>query len=310
MKLLLLASCLTLTLGGHSRGYSGGYSGRKSGGDIPTVLTRAGASTLVDLVTLAGLGDTLAGEGPFTVFAPTNDAFAKLPASLVNTLKGDTELLKQVLLNHVVAGNVKSGDITNDIVVKAVGGQDLRANIYLKSNYYDGFVTVNGARVTHPDLIADNGVIHFVSDVLYPFTPEKTIAEVAAADPRFSTLVDVLTKADLASVLSSPGPFTVFAPTNDAFAKVPAAALDSLLSDKDALTKVLLRHVVSGTAYSKGLKFGTYKTAGNDIIAAQSYIGGRVEVISSSGGVRQSARVIEADILASNGVIHVIDSVI
>merc|ERR1712215_96060 len=193
MELLLLASCLTLTLGV----------------DIPTKLTSAGATTLVDLVTLAGLGDTLAGEGPFTVFAPTNDAFAKLPASLVNTLKGDTELLKQVLLNHVVAGNVKSGDITNDIVVKAVGGQDLRANIYLKSNYYDGFVTVNGARVTHPDLIADNGVIHFVSDVLYPFTPEKTIAEVASEDPRFSTLVDVLVKADLASVLSTPGPSTI-----------------------------------------------------------------------------------------------------
>merc|ERR1711872_977243 len=290
MELLLLATCLTLTLGV----------------DIPTKLTSAGATTLVDLVTLAGLGETLSGEGPFTVFAPTNDAFAKLPASLVDTLKGDTELLKQVLLNHVVAGNVKSGDITNDIVVKAVGGQDIRANIYLKSNYYDGFVTVNGARVTHPDLIADNGVIHFVSDVLYPFTPEKTIAEVASSDPRFSTLVDVLTKADLASVLSTPGPFTVFAPTNDAFAKVPADALNSLLSDKEALTKVLLRHVVPGTVFSKGIKWGKYDTAGDEKIATQVYRGGQVKVISSSG----SARVIEADIKASNGVIHVIDSVI
>merc|ERR1711872_574062 len=290
MELLLLASCLTLTLGV----------------DIPTKLTSAGATTLVDLVTLAGLGDTLAGEGPFTVFAPTNDAFAKLPASLVDTLKGDTELLKQVLLNHVVAGNVKSGDITNDIVVKAVGGQDIRANIYLKSNYYDGFVTVNGARVTHPDLIADNGVIHFVSDVLYPFTPEKTIAEIASSDPRFSTLVTALTKADLASVLSTPGPFTVFAPTNDAFAKVPAAALDSLLADNGALTKVLLRHVVPGTVFSKCVYWSTHNTAGEEKIATQVYRGGQVKVISSSG----SARVIEADIKASNGVIHVIDSVI
>merc|ERR1712058_208456 len=294
MELLLLATCLTLTLGV----------------DIPTKLTSAGATTLVDPVTLAGLGDTLAGEGPFTVFAPTNDAFAKLPASLVNTLKGDTELLKQVLLNHVVASNVKSGDITNDIVVKAVGGQDLRANIYLKSNYYDGFVTVNGARVTHPDLIADNGVIHFVSDVLYPFTPEKTIAEVASSDPRFSTLVDVLTKADLASVLSTPGPFTVFAPTNDAFAKVPAAALDSLLSDKEALTKVLLRHVVPGTVFSKGIKWGTYDTAGGDKIATQVYRGGKVKVLSSSDGIKKSANVIVADVKASNGVIHAIDNVI
>merc|ERR1712240_973579 len=260
----------------------------------PTVLTRAGATTLLELVTLAGLGDTLAGEGPFTVFAPTNQAFAKLPASLVNTLTGDTELLKQVLLNHVVAGSIKSKDITNDIVVKAVGGSDLRANIYgKKGKHGKGVITVNGAQVVYPDQVASNGVIHFVSDVLYPFTPEKTIAEVASADPRFSTLVDVLTKADLASVLSTPGPFTVFAPTNDAFAKVPADALESLLSDKEALTKVLLRHVVPGTAYSKGLKFGTYNTVGGDKISTQSYIGGRVEVVSSSGGVRQSGKVIE-----------------
>merc|ERR1712126_160807 len=294
MEVLILATCLTLTLGGHE------------GGDIPTRLTNAGADTLVDLVTLAGLGDTLAGEGPFTVFAPTNQAFAKLPASLVNTLKGDPELLKQVLLNHVVAGSVKSGDITNDIVVKAVGGQDLRANIYTKSKHGHGVITVNGAQVVHPDIVASNGVIHFVSDVLYPFTPEKTIAEVASEDPRFSTLVTALTAADLASVLSTPGPFTVFAPTNDAFAKVPAAALDSLLADKEALTKVLLRHVVPGTVFSKGIKWGKYDTAGDEKIAIQVYRGGQVKVISSSG----SARVIEADIKASNGVIHVIDSVI
>merc|ERR1711872_546624 len=150
MEVLILATCLTLTLGGHE------------GGDVPTRLTNAGADTLVDLVTLAGLGDTLAGEGPFTVFAPTNQAFAKLPASLVNTLTGDPELLKQVLLNHVVAGSVKSGDITNDIVVKAVGGQDIRANIYRKKHGY-GVITVNGAQVVHPDFVASNGVIHFVS---------------------------------------------------------------------------------------------------------------------------------------------------
>merc|ERR1712126_668946 len=288
MEVLILATCLTLTLGAHE------------GGDIPTRLTNAGADTLVDFVTLAGLGDTLAGEGPFTVFAPTNHAFAKLPASLVNTLKEDTELLKQVLLNHVVAGSIKSGDITNDIVVKAVGGQDLRANIYPKSKHGQAVITVNGAQVVYPDFVASNGVIHFVSDVLYPFTPEKTIAEVASSDPRFSTLVDVLTKADLASVLSTPGPFTVFAPTNDAFAKVPAATLDSLLSDNGALTKVLLRHVVPGTVYSKGVYWSTHNTAGeeggsDDMIATQVFKAGHVRVVSFSGGVRQSAKVIDAD---------------
>merc|ERR1712077_165422 len=154
MKTFISLTCLSLVACAPGGGY---HSRSRAAPPAPTkniaelAIATPQLSTLLAAVKAAGLGDTLAGEGPFTVFAPTNDAFAKLPASLVNTLKGDTELLKQVLLNHVVAGNVKSGDITNDIVVKAVGGQDLRANIYLKSNYYDGFVTVNGARVTHPD---------------------------------------------------------------------------------------------------------------------------------------------------------------
>merc|ERR1711962_488614 len=299
MELLLLVSCLTLTLGG----------------DIPMELTTAGATTLLELVTEAGLGDTLAGEGPFTIFAPTNDAFAKLPDNLMNTLKEDPELLKQVLLNHVVAGIINSEDITNDNMVETVGGRVIRENVYLKSKFYDGFFTVNGARISKSDLVASNGVIHLVSDVLYPFPPETTITEVISADSKFSTLNKFRSMANLSSVLSQSRPYTVFAPTNDAFDKVPATTLASLLSDKGTLTKVLLRHVVPGTVYSKGIYWDTYNTAGeeggsDDMIATQVFKAGHVRVVSYSGGVRQSAKVIEADILASNGVIHVIDSVI
>merc|ERR1711872_112467 len=267
-------------------------------GNIAEELTAAGATTLVDFVVKAGLAETLSGPGPFTVFAPDNDAFAKLPADLVATLSGDTELLKKVLLFHVLSGNVMSKDVTNDLSVASVEGTELRANVYLKSKYYDGFVTINGKRVYKTDIVADNGVIHMVSDVIYPF-PTGNIAAVGAAD--------------LADTLATGGPFTVFAPTNDAFAKVPKDALDALLADKDALTKVLLRHVVPGTMFSKGITWTTHNTAGGaeeDMVATRVFKAGVIKVVSSVDGKRSGARVVDADIIATNGVIHAIDTVI
>lgn len=279
-----------------------------SAGNIAEELTAAGATTLVDLVVKAGLADTVSTGGPFTVFAPTNEAFNKLPASLLATLQSDVELLKKVLLYHVVSGEVYSKDITNDITVDSVEGSKLRANIYLKSPYYPGFVTVNGARVTKADHKADNGVIHIVSDVIYPF-PTGNIAEAVTADPRFSTLLAAVGAAGLAETLSGEGPFTVFAPTNEAFAKIPQDTLNGLLADKDALTKVLLRHVVPGTLYSKGIYWSEHSTAGGDEednVQTQVFKGGVTKVVSKTAG----ARVVEADIPATNGVIHAIDTVI
>jgi len=278
-------------------------------GNIAEELTAAGATTLVDFVVKAGLAETLSGPGPFTVFAPDNAAFAKLPADLVATLSGDVELLKKVLLFHVLPGSVMSKDVTNDLTAASVEGTNLRANVYLKSEYYDGFVTINGKRVYKADIVADNGVIHMVTDVIYPF-PTGNIAEVVTGDERFSTLLAAVGAADLAETLSTGGPFTVFAPTNDAFAKVPKDALDALLADKEALTKVLLRHVVPGALFSKGVTWATQTTAGGDMIATQVFKAGVIKVVSSVDGKRTGARVVEGDIIATNGVIHAIDTVI
>merc|ERR1712176_652339 len=131
-----------------------------SAGNIVEELSKAGATTLISMVEKAGLVSTLEGEGPFTVFAPDDAAFAALPADLVETLMADTELLKTVLLNHVVGGQVLSTDISNEMEVEMVGGAKLRANVYLKSKFYGGFITVNGKRVQKADILADNGVIH------------------------------------------------------------------------------------------------------------------------------------------------------
>merc|ERR1711915_688954 len=262
-------------------------------GNIVEELSKAGATTLISLVEKAGLVSTLEGDGPFTVFAPDNAAFAALPAELVNTLVADTELLKTVLLNHVVVGQVLSTDISNDIVVDAAGGAKLRANIYSKGKWYPPVVTINGKAVKKADILADNGVIHVLSEVLAD-TASGTIADVASGDERFSTLVSLVVQAG-------------FAPTNEAFSKIPKNVVNSLLEDTEALKAVLLRHVVPGTLFSKGICWKKLATAGGEVISTQTYHQGQVVMVSSKAG---RGKVIQANVLATNGVIHAIDTVI
>jgi len=315
---IVLSTLICSALAGHGHGYHCGYGcqiQRQSAParNIAEVLTKAGATTLVDLVVKAGLAETLSGPGPFTVFAPENNAFARLPKSLVDTLTGDVELLKKVLLYHVVPGVVMSSDITDDLTAASAEGSDLRANVYYKSKYGKGYITVNGKNVKYPDIKASNGIIHLMKDVIYPI-PSGNIAEVVSGDERFSTLLAAVGAAGLADTLATAGPFTVFAPTNEAFAKVPQDVLDGLLADKEALTKVLLRHVVPGTKFAKGLQLPTYlNTAGGapeDRIGTMMFRSGNVKVFSSTNGKQNVAKVVDADIIATNGVIHAIDTVI
>merc|ERR1711872_2005 len=282
------------------------------GGNIVEELTAAGATTLADYVSVAGLADVLAGPGPFTVFAPDNKAFDKLPTDTLNALAADVDLLKSVLSYHVVSGNTTSKDISNDVAVDTVEETALRTNVYLQSKYYEGFVTVNGKRVKKADMMADNGMIHLMNSVIYPL-PTANIAEAVTADARFSTLLTAVVEADLVETLSTGGPFTVFAPTNDAFAKIATDDLNALLADKEALSRVLLRHVVPGTVFFNGVTWDILETAGGveeDMIATQRFKGGVVKVVSSVNGTRTDARAVEADIVVTNGVIHAIDTVI
>jgi len=268
-------------------------------GNLGEVLKSLGATEMLKLIDLADIAGPLSDtSAKYTVFAPTNKAFAKLPKSLVDQLTSDVELLKKVLFYHGVPGEVKSTDLTNDATVATLAGDKIRINIY------PGAITVNGKRVFKPDIMASNGVIHLVSDVIYPI-PTQNIAEIATGDERFSTLLAAVSAADLAGTLSGEGPFTVFAPTNDAFAKIPADTLNGLLADKDALTKVLLRHVVPGTVFAKGVGNGVVPTAGGEKITTKASYKG-VKVASDSG----EANVVVADVIATNGVIHAIDSVI
>merc|ERR1711973_1073450 len=136
--------------------------------------------------------------------------------------------------------------------------------------------------------------------------PTKNIAELAIATPQLSTLLAAVKAAGLVDTLAGEGPFTVFAPTNDAFAKIPEDALNGLLADKNALTQKLLRHVLPGTVFYKGICWKIQEAASGEEIATQVFKGGVVKVVSEDAG----ARVNDADIVATNGVIHAINTVI
>jgi uncharacterized surface protein with fasciclin (FAS1) repeats len=262
-------------------------------------------STLVAALSAAGLVDTLAGEGQFTVFAPTNDAFAALPAGTVDALLADpTGDLTQILLYHVVDGVALASDVVGLDSVTTLQGEPISIEVV------DGGVVLNGTvNVTTTDIMASNGVIHVIDAVLLPpadeaMAPDMSIAEIAAADPNFSTLVAALSAAGLVDTLAGEGNFTVFAPTNDAFAALPEGTVDTLLADPTGdLTQILLYHVVDGVALAEDV-------VGMD--SATTLNGAPISIAVVDGGVvlNDSVRVTATDIMATNGVIHVIDAVL
>jgi transforming growth factor-beta-induced protein len=271
---------------------------------VDTAVADGRFQTLVAGVQAADLVETLKGEGPFTVFAPTDDAFAKLPAGTLDELlkPENKQALTDILLYHVVSGKVMAADVSGLTSATTVLGKDVAIKVDM------GNVYINDAQVVITDIETSNGVIHVIDTVLLPpaeAAAPGTIVDIAAADERFSTLVAAVTAAGLAETLAGEGPFTVFAPTNDAFAALPAGTLDSLLlpENKQTLTDILLYHVVSG------------KVMAADVVglsAAPTVLGKDIAITIKDGKVflNDTVQVIITDIEASNGVIHVIDAVL
>ncbi|MEJ5248618.1 MAG: fasciclin domain-containing protein [Caldilinea sp.] len=287
---------------------------------VDTAVAAGDFNTLVTAVQLAGLVEALKGEGPFTVFAPTDEAFAKLPPDVLQAALDDPEgLLTQVLLYHVVAGKVMSSDLSDGLEVATLQGESVKFTLS------DGAAMVNDANIIAADIEASNGVIHVIDTVILPPSivaaaaaaeeaaepvatpaPAEELADIvdtAVAAGSFNTLVAAVQAAGLVDALRGPGPFTVFAPTDDAFAKLPAGTIDALLADPTGdLTQILLYHVVPGKVMSTDLSDG---------LEATTLQGGAVVFTLADGAARvNDANIIAADIEASNGVIHVIDSVI
>ncbi|XP_060067890.1 transforming growth factor-beta-induced protein ig-h3-like [Ylistrum balloti] len=256
---------------------------------------RLGGKTLGTLVKDADLVETLSGQGPFTLFAPVDKAFKALPQDVLDKLTSDKELLSQVLTYHVVSGNVTSNQLKNDMVVDTVEGTSK-----LRVNIYGSKVTVDGANVILPDQLATNGVVHMVDKVLYPL-PTQSILEYAAATPTLSQLVYAVSMGDLIDFFKG-GPFTLFAPSDEAFDKLPAGVLSDLLQNKTALNNVLEYHVILGTVYSAGLSDNLrVKAANNQDLTVK---------IEGENVIINDAKVTTADVTVKNGVIHVIDTVL
>lgn len=183
---------------------------------VETAVAAGQFNTLVAAVKAAGLADELSSAGPFTVFAPTDEAFAKLPEGTVEALLEDTDKLAGILLYHVVSGKVMAADVGGIASADTLLGQP--AAIATTNG-----VTIAGAKVVKTDIACSNGVIHVIDTVMMP----KSIVDVAAAAGSFGTLLKAAQAAGLADTLATDGPFTVFAPTDDAFAKLPAGTVPS-----------------------------------------------------------------------------------
>ena len=277
---------------------------------ILDVATEAGDfATLLTAIDTAGLTSTIDDEdATLTVFAPTDAAFALLGDEAIDALLADPDTLSDILLYHVVSG----AEIDSTAATDAVGTTVEMANGDLVGiSAKNDALFINLAKVTATDIQADNGIIHVIDAVLIPpadATPsESTITNIAAADDRFTTLVAALGATGLDTVLATEADtFTVFAPTNDAFEAMGAENVTALLADLDNLTAILQQHVISGAAVDA---VTAYSLSGN---AATTVGGAEVPVsITSKRELRVGgAKVVIADIYASNGIIHVIDTVI
>lgn len=267
--------------------------------DIVTTAVNAGQfKTLATALQAAGLVETLKGEGPFTVFAPTDEAFAKVPReTLAELLKPENKAkLASVLTYHVVAGKVMAADVVKLTNAVTVNGQrvDIRVT--------EGSVSVDGAVVSKTDIVCSNGVIHVIDAVILPSM--SNLVETAQKAGQFGTLIAAAKAAGLAETLMNDGPFTILAPTDAAFAKLPKGTVEDLLKpeNKDKLAGILKLHVISGRVYSDAVA---------KMSEAPTISGTKQPIVKSGNSITiGGAKVTSADIDASNGVIHVIDTVI
>ena len=269
---------------------------------VDTAVAAGSFNTLVAAVQAAGLEEALRGDGPFTVFAPTDDAFAAIPADMLSALLADPEALSQILLYHVLPGKVMAESVADGLSVDTLQGAPVAFSVM------DGTAKINEATIVTTDIETSNGVIHVIDAVILPpaeatsEAPAMDIVDTALAAGSFNTLVAAVQAAGLEEALRGEGPFTVFAPTDDAFAAIPAETLEALLADPEALSQILLYHVLSGEVMAESVADG---------LSVDTLQGAPVTFSVMDGVAKiNDATIVATDIKTANGVIHVIDAVI
>ena len=304
--LTLAAGCLLVTAYGpahaggcdsHGSATQASRTSNRSADIVDTAVAAGSFNTLAAALQAAGLVDALKGEGPFTVFAPTDEAFAKLPTGTVETLlkPQNKAMLTAILTYHVAPGRFDAEDVMTRTNLATLNGQ--RIDIETNSG-----VRVDKANVIKADIECSNGVIHVIDRVIMPTS--DSILETATKAGSFQTLAAAVKTAGLVEALSGKGPYTVFAPTDAAFAKLPSGTVETLLKpeNRDQLIAILKYHVVPGRVYaSDALVAETAETAE----------GSRVRFRIARGTLMvNGAAIVHPDLEATNGVIHVIDEVI
>ncbi len=291
-------------------------------------------SILEAAVVKTGLVDTLKSAGPFTVFAPTNDAFVALLNALgpkydslddFNTTD-EINLLRNILLYHVIPSEVRAGQLAAGSVATAFTGNNISV-IASGGTFVIGDASATNANITGTDILATNGVAHTIDKVLLPASAVEfaaraangTLVDIVVATPSLSILEAAVIKTDLVATLNGAGPFTVFAPTDAAFVALlnlfggdfPTLGLDAFntTAEINALRDILLYHVVPGQVLASDLRAGSVATAftGNSVTVVAS---GNTFVIRDTTPNTTDASITATNILATNGVAHVINQVL
>ena len=304
-KIVILTLAAALLTGGLAEAGWWSWFQRAARPDVAETLKRRGNfKTLLALVDKAGLTGALTGDDAVTVLAPNDAAFAKLPTATVDFLLSDAgaDTLESILKHHVLAGKQGALRLLSNTTVESLIEKPILVKLENRR------VQIDDATLLRANIRANNGLIHEIDTVLsIPEQPDDvdTVVDLLVLDGRFSTLIDLVGKAGLASALTGDGPVTVFAPTNAAFEKLDADTVAFLLTaeGKETLIAILKYHVAAGDLDAlRLLKKRRVETLLDDA---------NVKIRFRRGGVRvNDSKVVAANLRAPNGIVHVIDSVL
>ncbi|XP_078242826.1 periostin isoform X13 [Pogona vitticeps] len=247
-------------------------------------------ATFKDLVSQVGLAASLKPEEEYTLLAPLNGAFSD------DTLTMDQRILKLILQNHILKVKVGLNDLYNGQFLETLGGKKLRVFVYRTAVCVENSCMVRGSKEGR------NGFIHVFREIIQP--AEKTLHELLRSDKRFSIFLSLVEAADLEEVLSQPGDWTLFVPTNDAFKGLTEQEKQTLINDQNALRNILLYHLTRGVFIGNGFEPGVTNIL-KTIQGGKLYL----KVINDTLLVNE-LKSKESDVMATNGVIHVIDKLL
>lgn len=285
-------------------------TGCASNNDAPLNLVRvidqSGRFTILrTALRVTGFDTTLRQPGPYTLLAPTDDAFRKLPANALQALLDNPSELTRVLRFHVIPARLTTDQLRSLTTIGTLFGQPLALAVD------DGRLVINppsdAARILTPNIAASNGIIHAINTVLVPPLTNLTVIDALRDDPNFTTLVSALRNPAVAVVLQQTTPLTFFAPTDEAFRQLPAGTVESLFANPAQLIRILQFHIVPGSFTAADL--AGVRTL--DTLLGPNFAitpGPRGTFVLTSSVSR--ARVVRTDIRFNEGVIHAVDRIL